>query len=186
MAMFNVFVGYQPPPSIPCEIMLFPLVENLPPPNVVHKIQASKKIKKKKHGGTFFCFVSGSDILYTLLLYFTHLLVLLSWQVVTGAGFPERRRVRLMLTENLGHYLRAAGEWPLSDVAVHEKGQSELLDNAKGGGDGGTGGGEEKGANSKAARPVAKVCVPGTVHGVFCRSSCCCCYYYSTHRVSNE
>lgn len=62
-----------------------------------------------------------------------------------------------MLTEDLGHYLRAAGEQPLCDAAVHQKGRSELLDKEKGGGDGGTGG-REKGADDKAARPVAKVC----------------------------
>lgn len=31
-------------------------------------------------------------------------------QVVTGEGFPERRRVRLMVTEDLVHYLDKSGQ----------------------------------------------------------------------------
>ncbi|CAM9169090.1 unnamed protein product, partial [Ectocarpus sp. 12 AP-2014] len=34
-------------------------------------------------------------------------------EVVTGAGFPEWRRVRLLLSEDLGQHLVAAGEQPL-------------------------------------------------------------------------
>eukprot|EP00752_Nemacystus_decipiens_P014841 g13213.t1 len=33
-------------------------------------------------------------------------------EVVTGAGFPESRRVRLLLSEDLGHYLATSGEQP--------------------------------------------------------------------------
>ncbi|CAM9711417.1 unnamed protein product, partial [Scytosiphon promiscuus] len=39
-------------------------------------------------------------------------------KVVTGAGFPESRRVRLLLSEDLGHYLLAAGEQPLLPVTA--------------------------------------------------------------------
>ena len=34
-------------------------------------------------------------------------------KVVTGAGFPEPRRVRLLLSEDFSHYLSAAGQKPL-------------------------------------------------------------------------
>lgn len=39
-------------------------------------------------------------------------------KVVTGAGFPEPRRVRLLLSEDLSHYLSAAGQQPLASSSA--------------------------------------------------------------------
>lgn len=155
----HVFAGYQPSPSIPGEVCLFILWKHSrakssaqdPKKNIIYQWYKTK---------WELLVSSGSDM--SVNTYCALRAFFLLWffrQVVTGAGFPERRRVRLLLTEHLGHYLRAAGEQPLCDVVVHEKGQSELLKSKRGDADRGTGRGEDKGADSKAARPVAKVCI---------------------------
>lgn len=65
----------------------------------------------------------------------THSLKLPLKKVVTGAGFPEPRRVRLLLSEDLSHYLSAAGQQPLasSSAPLSPSPRAGLVDQARSG-----------------------------------------------------
>lgn len=77
----------------------------------------------------------------------------LTIQVVTGAGFPESRRVRLLLSEDLDQHLVAAGEKPPPSAAAAAQDATR-----GGGGSGGDAGGGGGGGDAKTkANSSAKV-----------------------------
>lgn len=73
--------------------------------------------------------------------------------MVTGEGFPERRRVRLLLTEDLAHYLSKAGQSPPRQISYPNPAASRD-DRVGTGHSGGEGQDEDRVAKERSAAKV--------------------------------